>query len=64
MLLLAGLGWFFLRVYPMNVVMQNWTVVPDNWQAVRAQWESGHAVNAALTLLSFLALCFAVVLRR
>lgn len=63
-LLLAGLGWFFLRVYPMNVVTQNWTVVPDNWQAVRAQWESGHAVNAALTLLSFLALCFAVVLRR
>jgi hypothetical protein len=48
----------------MNVVTQNWTVVPDNWQAVRAQWESGHAVNAALTFLSFLALCLAVVLRR
>lgn len=63
-LLVVALGWFFLRVYPMNVVTQNWTVVPDNWQAVRAQWESGHAVNAALTFLSFLALCLAVVLRR
>lgn len=63
-LLLAGFGWFFLRVYPMNVVTQNWTVVPENWQAVRARWESGHAVNAALTFLSFLALCLAVVLRR
>jgi hypothetical protein len=28
------------------------------------EWESGHAVNAALTFLSFLALCLAVVLRR
>jgi hypothetical protein len=63
-LLVVALGWFFLRVYPVNVVTQNWTVVPDNWQAVRAQWESGHAVNAALTFLSFLALCLAVVLRR
>lgn len=55
-LLVTSPGWFFLRVYPMNVVTQNWTVVPDNWEAVRAQWESGHAVNAALTFLSFLAL--------
>ena len=62
-LLIASLGWFFLRIYPMNVVTQNWTVVPDNWEAVRAQWESGHAVNAALTFLSFLALSVSVVLR-
>src|SRR3569623_564203 len=60
-LLIASLGWLFLRVYPMNVATQNWTVIPDNWEAVRAQWESGHAVNAALTFLSFIALCFVVV---
>jgi hypothetical protein len=63
-LLIASLGWFFLRIYPMNVATQNWTVVPENWEAMRVQWESGHAVNAVLTLLSFLALSLAVVTSR
>jgi hypothetical protein len=45
---------FFVEIYPVNEVTNNWTVVPDNWIVLRLQWEIAHAVNAAIT---FLALC-------
>jgi hypothetical protein len=50
----ATLAIFFIWIYPVNQVTNNWTVVPDNWTELRFQWEASHAANAAIT---FLALC-------
>lgn len=62
-LLLASLGWFFIRIYPTNVATKNWTIAPDNWEAMRAQWESGHAANALITFAAFFALVLVAVIR-
>lgn len=49
-LMAASLVSFFMWVYPVNQVTENWTVAPENWQALRAHWEYVHAVNAVITL--------------
>ena len=48
-LMVAVLVVFYLRVAPMNVATEQWTVMPDAWEPLRAQWENGHAVNAVIT---------------
>lgn len=52
---------FFAFVFPANQATQNWTTMPDNWEALRQQWEYGHAFNAGLTLLAFIAAALSVV---
>jgi hypothetical protein len=57
LLLLAGLGGFFVWTFPANRATENWTRLPADWQALRAAWEWSHAANA---LLNFAALCACV----
>jgi len=45
---------FLTRIYPVNHMTHNWTVIPDDWTALRLQWETAHAINAVIT---FVALC-------
>jgi hypothetical protein len=49
---------FWTKTYPVNVITNNWTVLPDAWQQLRAQWEYSHALSA---LLNLVALCAAIV---
>jgi hypothetical protein len=60
----AGLIEWALVVAPMNSVLSAWTPesIPAGWTQVRNRWELGHAVQAVLYLIAFLAL--AVDLRR
>lgn len=56
LLIAATLVVFFLFVFPGNQATENWTMLPANWEALRTRWEYGHAVNAGVTLLAFVAL--------
>jgi hypothetical protein len=60
----AGLIELALVVAPMNTVLSAWTPesIPDHWTRVRNRWELGHAVQAVLYVVAFLALT--VALRR
>jgi hypothetical protein len=49
---------FVVYTQPANAVTQNWSLQPKNWEALRRQWEYSHAVNAAMSLLTF---CLATV---
>ncbi|HUB65534.1 MAG TPA: DUF1772 domain-containing protein [Methylocella sp.] len=49
-----ALSIFLTRIYPINQLTNDWTVIPDDWDALRLQWETAHAINAAMT---FFALC-------
>lgn len=62
-LIAAALVVFFAMVYPGNVATQNWTMAPDNWEKLRWSWETGHAIEAVLTLLALLATALSVVTR-
>lgn len=55
---------FWIFVFPMNALTQNWTVSPPDIQAARAQWEYGHAASAVLSFVAFVAVCLAVVYGR
>lgn len=43
-------------MFPDNQATESWTMLPANWEALRTRWEYGHAVNAGVTLLAFVAL--------
>jgi hypothetical protein len=60
-LIVVSLVVFFSLTFPGNVATGNWTVAPDNWQSLRRNWEIGHAIEAALTLLSLVAITVAAV---
>ena len=52
---------FFIWVFPGNQQTANWTRQPDNWEVLRQNWEYGHATNATIVFLAFVASCFASV---
>ena len=60
-LMAATLVVFFAFVFPANQATANWTNIPDNWEQLRVQWEYGHAFNAGLTMLAFLATALSVL---
>jgi Na+/melibiose symporter-like transporter len=60
-LIVAGLGVFFLTVFPANQATQNWTAQPADWESLRRHWEYGHAVNAAVSLAAFCATAWSVL---
>lgn len=62
-LIVASLAIFFAWVFPGNQATANWTTVPDNWDALRRSWEYGHATNAVITFLAFVATAVAAVRR-
>jgi hypothetical protein len=53
-----GLVVWTLMVSPMNGVLNAWTpaTLPDDWSLVRNRWELGHAIQAALFAIGFIAL--------
>lgn len=63
LLILVSLAIFFARVFPANQATRNWTFMPADWEALRAAWEYGHAINAVLVFLAFVATSIAVVRR-
>ena len=62
-LIVLSLVVFFTWVFPGNQATQNWTAQPENWDALRTRWEYGHATNAVIIFLAFLATCMATVRR-
>lgn len=62
LLVTATLVVFFAGAFPANQETQNWTIMPSDWHELRRQWEYGHAINAGLTFLAFLALVLEAVL--
>lgn len=55
---------YFLRIEPVNVVMEQATtsLVPKNWEQLRNQWEYAHATNFILSLAGFSALLVSVLI--
>lgn len=47
---------FWTATFPMNVLTENWTVMPTDLEAARRQWEYSHAASAVLTGLALLAI--------
>jgi hypothetical protein len=58
----AGLVEWALVVSPMNGVLSAWTPqsLPAEWTRVRDRWETGHAVQAVLFAIAFVALVVAL----
>ncbi len=54
---------YFLRIEPVNVVIEQATVrsVPTDWARLRDQWESAHAMNFIFALASFSTLMISVL---
>ena len=52
---------FWTFTYPMNVLTENWTVMPPDLEAARQQWEYSHAASAVLTALALLAIVVGVI---
>ena len=61
---LASLAIFFALVYPTNIATDNWTTIPANWELLRSNWELGHAINAGISFVGFVALVLSVLLTR
>ncbi|WP_114391284.1 DUF1772 domain-containing protein [Notoacmeibacter marinus] len=62
-LIAVSLTVFFIWVFPANQATANWTRQPTAWETLRRQWEYGHAVNAGIVWLAFLATSVAVMRR-
>ena len=62
-LTVISLGIFFGWVFPGNQATANWTAQPENWEELRRNWEYGHATNAVIVFLAFLATAAAVIRR-
>lgn len=60
-LIAVSLAVFFIWVFPGNQQTANWTQQPDNWAALRGNWEYGHAANAVIVFIAFIASCLASV---
>ncbi len=56
LLIAATQAIFWAATYPMNVLTENWTVMPPDLEAARQQWEYSHAASAVLTALALLAI--------
>ncbi|MGV0029024.1 hypothetical protein [Phormidesmis priestleyi] len=54
---------YFLRIEPVNVVMEQATArsVPTDWTRLRDQWEYAHASNFVFGLAGFIALVMSVL---
>ncbi|MBW4538603.1 MAG: DUF1772 domain-containing protein [Myxacorys chilensis ATA2-1-KO14] len=54
---------YFLRIEPVNVVMEQATVsaVPADWAHLRDQWEYAHATNFAFSLAGFSAVVISIL---
>ena len=61
LLIVASLVVFFAWVFPANRETVNWTVQPDDWEVLRRHWEYGHAVDAVIVFLAFLATAKATI---
>jgi hypothetical protein len=69
---LASLGYagmlaaFFVLNRPVNSAIVSWTAadLPSDWMAYRARWETGHAIAAALSVVSLAALAWSCVRER
>jgi Domain of unknown function (DUF1772) len=61
--LVAGLVVFFSMVYPVNLLVENWTAtsLPADWTSARDRWEYGHAIHAAFFIFGLVALILAVL---
>ncbi|MBE9166642.1 DUF1772 domain-containing protein [Pleurocapsales cyanobacterium LEGE 06147] len=61
--LVAGFVVFFSMVYPVNLLVENWTAtsLPTNWTNARDRWEYGHAIHAAFFIFGLVALILAVL---
>ena len=57
----TGLVVWALVVAPMNTVLSSWTPasMPADWTRVRNRWELGHATQAVLYAIAFVALAIA-----
>lgn len=55
---------YFLRIEPVNVVMEQATArsVPTDWEQLRNQWEYAHATNFAFGLAGFTALVISTLM--
>lgn len=62
-LIVISLGIFFGWIFPGNQATANWTAQPENWEELRRNWEYGHATNAVVVLLAFLATAASIVRR-
>ncbi len=63
-LIAVSLAVFFMWVFPANQATANWTLQPADWEELRRQWEYGHAVDAVIVWLAFLATSIACSRRR
>lgn len=61
LLVVASLVVFFIWIFPANQQTVNWTATPENWTTLRTNWEYGHAANAGLVFLAFVATCIASI---
>lgn len=52
---------FITWVFPANLATANWTLPSEGWEDLRRQWEYGHAVNAVIVFLAFIATSVAAV---
>jgi hypothetical protein len=55
---------FWLFTYPMNVLTDNWTVIPPDLNAARTQWGYSHAASAGLNLVALVAVVISVLTSR
>jgi hypothetical protein len=60
------LGAFFVLNQPVNLAVASWTLMnlPSDWMAYRTRWEAGHAIAAALAVVSLAMLIWAYVRER
>jgi hypothetical protein len=52
---------FFIWVLPGNQATANWTEMADDWEVLRRSWEYGHAANAFIVFVAFIATARAVM---
>jgi len=62
-LIVGSLAIFFGWIFPGNQATANWTTRPENWEMLRQSWEYGHATNAVITFVAFLASAASVIRR-
>jgi hypothetical protein len=51
---------FWTLIFPLNVLTQNWSVLPADFEAARHQWEYAHGACFALNLMSLAAIIASV----
>lgn len=51
---------FWTLTYPMNVLTDNWTVMPTDIEAARRQWEFSHAAASAFNFMALVAMVLSI----